>query len=189
MKTLYLNAHATSDYTPTAKVLPGSQRKMPNNLLVLLILALVTVGGVILAKRGFDDVIEYDDKGNARLTPEREAEIENAKDRLDRAEVYLLIFIYDHYIECLPCPGGRVWIKEGEIAKIGTTVNTTSRYDKAFYKKHGVEYNTYLRGSIDLVLKTEIELLGKYPLMPENLAREQPLLFPPLNIPTYSELL
>lgn len=85
------------------------------------------------------------------------------------------------YIECLLCPGGRLWIKEGEIAKIGTTVNTTSRYDKAFYKKHGVEYITYIRGSIDLVLKTEIELLGKYPLMPENLVREQPLLFPPLN--------
>ena len=34
----------------------------------------------------------------------------------------------------------------------------------------------------DMVLKTEIELLGNYPLMPENLARAQPLLFPPLNI-------
>jgi hypothetical protein len=146
-----------------------------------LILALVTIGVVMLLKRGFNDVIEYDDESNARLTPEREAEIEKAKDRLDRAEVYLLISIYDHYIECLLCPGGRVWIKEGEIAKIGTTVNKTSRYDKTFYKKHGVEYITYLRGSIDLVLKTEIELLGKYPLMPENMARAQPLLFPPLN--------
>lgn len=142
---------------------------------------LLTAGILILGQRGFEEVIEYDQDGNPRLTPEREAEIKQAKDKLDEAEVYMLLSLYDHYIECLLCTGGRLWIKEGEIAKIGTTVNTTSRYNQAYYKKHGVEYIMYLRGTIGVVLKTEIDLLGKYPLMPENLARKQPLLFPPLN--------
>ena len=76
------------------------------------------------SQTGFKDVIEYNDEGNARLTPEREAEIEQAKDRLDQTEVHLLIAI-DHYIECPLWPDTyRLWIKEGEIMKIGTTVNT-----------------------------------------------------------------
>ena len=181
MITYYLKEHSQVGYASPVKNTPVSQKNRPNNFFILFILALIAIGVVMLAKRGFKDVVEYNDEGNARLTPEREAEIEQAKDRLDQAEVYLLIAIYDHYIECPLCHDGRLWITEGEIAKIGTTVNTTSRYDKAFYKKHGVEYITYIRGSIELVLKTEIELLGKYPLMPENLAREHPLLFPPLN--------
>lgn len=181
MRLQYLRAPFPVDHRSPVKSVSSSPKKWPNNFFILFALALLAFGIVMFGKRGFEEVIEYDDEGNARLTPEREAEIEEAKERLDRAEVYLLISIYDHYIECLLCPDGRLWIKEREIAKIGTTVNATSRYDKAYYKKHGVEYIMYIRGSIDLVLKTEIDLLGKYPLLPENLAREQPLLFPPLN--------
>lgn len=65
--------------------MPGSQRKKPNNFFILLMLALLAIGVIMFAKRGFDDAVDYDGEGNARLTPEREAEIEKAKDRLDRA--------------------------------------------------------------------------------------------------------
>ena len=181
MKVFFLKPQILKNDAPLNQKKRTNPIKGPDYFFNIFMLVLVAIGIVLFAKRNFDDVIVYDEEGNAQLTPERQSEIEKAKERLDRAEVYFLIAIYDHYIECLLCPKGRVWIKEGEIAKIGTTVNTRSRYDKAFYKKHGVEYITYIRGPIDLVLKTEIELLGKYPLMPENLARKQPLLFPPLN--------
>lgn len=167
--------------SPLSVIPGGREKKKPNRLFPILLLILISGIVIILGQRGFKDVVEYDEDGNPRLTPERQTEIEQAKDKLDEAEVYLLLATYDHYIECLLCPGRRLWIKEGEIAKIGTTVNTTSRYKQAYYKKHGVEYIMYLRGSIDLVLKTEIDLLGNYPLLVENLAREEPLLFPPLN--------
>lgn len=163
------------------KVIRGDAKMTPNRFPFYLAIVLMVIGVIVFGRRGFDDVVEYDKDGNARLTPKREAEIAKAKDKLDEAEVYLLQSLYDQYIECLLCPSGGLWIKEGEIAKIGTTVNTTSRYDKAYYRKHGVEYIMYFRGTIDVVLKTEIELLGNYPLLPENLAREVPLVFPPLN--------
>ena len=169
--------------SPLRGIPGGRRKKSPNPLFLILILTLlsVVIAMIIFGQRSFKDVTEYDEEGNPRLTPEREAEIEKAKNKLDEAEVYILLALYDHYIECKLCPDGRAWIKEGEIAKIGTSVNTTSRYNQAYYKKHGVEYITYLRGSVHLVLKTEINLLGRYPLMPENLARQEPLLYPPLN--------
>lgn len=182
-----MNTARSESYNQTSRdsplrVIPGGRKnKKPNPLVLIFLFTLIAVIVIIFGQRGFDDVVEHDEAGNPRLTPEREAEIEQAKKKLDEAEVYLLLALYDHYIVCLLCPGGRLWIKEGEIAKIGTTVNTTSRYKQAYYKKHGVEYIMYLRGPMDLVLKTEIDLLGKYPLLPENLAREAPLLFPPLN--------
>lgn len=181
MKTLYLGFAAPATSRPPLRAIHGKgKKKNPTPFFLFLILMLI-VGGIILSQRKFKEVIEYDEDGNPRLTPAREEEIKRAKDKLDEAELYVLLSLYDQYIECLLCPSGRIWIKEGEIAKIGTTINTSSRYVKAYYRKHRVEYIMYFRGPIDVVLKKEIDELGNYPLLPENLAREQPLLFPPLN--------
>lgn len=182
MKTPRLNTSAPIPrISPLRKIPDGSRKDNPNPLLPVLMIILVLTGIIIFGQRGFEEVVEYDKDENPRLTPEREAEITEAKDKIDEAEVYLLLSLYDHYIDCFLCKKGHLWIKEGEIAKVGTTINGTSRYKQAYYRKHGVEYIMYFRGSIDLVLKKEIDLLGRYPLMPENLARKQPLLFPPLN--------
>ena len=170
---------AKSRDLPVLKVIHGGKKKKPNFLPFLIVGIIITA--IFFGRKGFNDVVEYDESGKPQLTSQRLQEIERAKEKLDHAEVYFLISNADQFIECFLCPGGKMWIKKGETAKIGTTINPRSRYGVKYYAQHNVNYQLMFRGSIDQVLKKEIELLGAYPLWPENTNRKAPLLVPPLN--------
>lgn len=108
-KLSHFGAVAAATQTSPLRVIPGRRRKkLPNPMFLILMFVFLTAGIIILGQRGFEEVIEYDQDGDPRLTPEREAEIKRAKDKLDEAEVYMLLSLYDHYIECLLCTGGRL---------------------------------------------------------------------------------
>ena len=171
-------ARSSAVQKPLAVVHRGGGRRLFHWPFLLVFIAILLF---FMARRGYEDVIIHDRDGNPQLTAERQAEIEKARDKLDQAEVYFLISNIAQMIECFLCAEKQTWLKAGEIAKIGTTVNPGSRYNQQYYIRHNVRYQTVFTGRVDQVLKKEIELLGAYPLLPENTTRENPLLFPPLN--------
>ena len=164
---------------PSLNVIKGGRSKKISYL--PFVIFVVVIGIIVMGRKSFADVVTYDENGQPQLTAERQQEIDKAKEKLDKAEVYLLISNADQFVECFLCPDGKAWLKKGETAKIGTTINPKQRYGVRYYQRHNLSYNLLFRGTIDQVLKKEIELLGAYPLLEENIRRKKPLLMPPLN--------
>lgn len=168
------------------KVIPGQGKKERNNRPKPIIWFLLVLGCLIVYSvynsQGYEEVVTTDSEGNPVLTPDRQAEIARRQNKnIEEAEQYVLIAIAPGYRECYLCPGGKVWLEAGEIAKIGISTNSKNRYSIEYYEHHGVFYQMEYRGDLTTAKNREIGRLGSYPLLPENLKRKNKLLYPPLN--------
>ena len=119
------------------------------------------------------------------ITSKRLRKLQNHLDKYDDAETYTLIALYDGERDCITCydqyGDDSMFLKEGEVFKVGVSLISEARYTPAFYKQHGVEYVRVHKGDYTECLKKEKELIFYYPITPENIRRKKPLVRPPYN--------
>lgn len=150
----------------------------------LLSLPLLIIPAVlILCALKWSDVVEYVN-GELQLTPKHQGKLQKKLNELDEAEQYALIATTDGLYPCLHSGHALYQLHIGEVWKYGVTVKgERGRYTAQFLQDNAVSYIVQLRGTMGDCLKEEQRKLFSYPLLPENLAREENnrLLRPPYN--------
>lgn len=129
------------------------------------------------------DVVEYVN-GEPQLSRKHQEQLQNKLNEADEAEQYALIALTDGWYACLHSGFGTYYLKAGEVWKYGTTTKgEKGRYEYKFLRGNGVYYIVQFRGTLHECLKEEQNKLYTYPLLPENLAREEELrlIRPPYN--------
>lgn len=129
------------------------------------------------------DVVEYIN-GEPQLASKYQEQLQNKLNEADEAEQYALIALMDGWYICLHSGFGTYYLKAGEVWKYGTTTKgEQGRYEYKFLRDNRVSYVVQFRGTLHECLKEEQNKLYMYPLLPENLAREEELrlIRPPYN--------
>ena len=132
------------------------------------------------------DVVEWVD-GSFRLKPKRQAAFEKQKKAVENAEQYALLARAPGYYECLHCLTGLVFLNRFEVWKYGVTDQGEKvRYSVNYLDSRNLLYSIQFQGDYAQCLMEEKRKLFYYPLLPENLARPDPLklLLPPGNLQT-----
>lgn len=153
--------------------------KKKTNLLPFVIAAAV----LIVCALKWRDVVEYVN-GEAQLTAKHRKELQSHLDEADEAEQYALIALTDGWYTCVHSGLAIYFLKAGEVWKYGTTTKgEQGRYDYKFLRDNRVSYIVQFRGTLHECLKEEKKKIYMYPLLPENLAREEELrlIRPPYN--------
>ncbi len=149
----------------------------------LLFLLICGIFGLFAYWRGMDEVIIGDD-GALVLSPERQDELDRRIYRLDNAEQYVLIAMYDGHYPCYNCGPDtlKIFLFAGETWKYGVTIQgQKGRYSTKKLNGMGLDYRVQLRSNIHNCLKAEAKMIFHYPLMPENIKRLRPINRPPGN--------
>lgn len=135
-------------------------------------ITLTIIAFTIYAALKFVEVVEKID-GEWVLKKERQDEIDRMKNQQDDAELYYLYARVDGMYKCYLCePSNMIYMNKGEILKIGmTTRDKTKRYGIDWLWNNRAVYKVKKRGDIATVRKAEIEAIGNYPLLPENIKR------------------
>ena len=129
----------------------GKKKKPKLYQLGVLLIFLIFVFYWIIAGLRYEDVVTIGSDGKPTIKAERQAEIaRRQKKNSEEAEQYILVAIAPGYRECYLCPGGKVWLNTGEIAKIGVSTNGIGRYPIMYYQKHMVNYVMEYRGSLTI---------------------------------------
>jgi hypothetical protein len=139
---------------------------------------------IVLAALQWADVVEWVD-GAWRLTPKREAKRDKHIKNIDDAEQYVLLAIAPGYYDCLHCPSKRIYLHTNEVWKYGVTnQGEKQRYPSQYFEQRQLRYHVQFRGTYSQCLVEEKRKLFEYPLLPENLARPDPLklVLPPGNL-------
>jgi len=163
---------------PNPHLRPPDPKKKDHFPLIIAASALLIVGAL-----KWRDVVEYVN-GEAQLTAKYRKELQNKIDEADEAEQYALIALTDGWYTCVHSGFGAYYLKAGEVWKYGTTTKgEQGRYDYKFLRANRVNYVVQFRGTLHACLKEEQVKLYMYPLLPENLAREEELrlIRPPYN--------
>ncbi len=126
----------------------------------------------------WNDVVSVDENGKLQLTDERKQAVSDRHDRLDNAELYMLIAEVDGYFECPSCPlgthkRGKYFLKAGEVYKYGVTIQKKDRYTESELNRWRLTYVDLDRGSDTAMKKKETTLIAEYALHPENLKRSE----------------
>lgn len=164
--------------TPLQQYPPqGPKTKNPLPLLIAGAFALV------LCALAWSDVVEYF-KGEPRLIPKYQRQLERKLIELDEADQYALIATTDGMYPCLHSSRALYHLRIGEVWKYGVTAKgERGRYTAQFLQDNAVSYIIQLHATFSECLKEEQRKLFTYPLLPENLARKEDgrLLRPPYN--------
>jgi len=163
-------------YSPPS---PKPNRFPPGAAILFVLLAMAALKWEDVARRLKD--------GSWGLARERQKEMDYTLDRNENAEQYVLIAVVSGWYECYLCEDGKYWLNKGEIAKIGITTNPAERYSQKWLENNLVEYVIEVEGDLAKVRKAEIERIGSYPFLPENMARpEEKRLVVPVFHKTYA---
>ena len=168
-----------ADQTPRPDYSPSETKKEKTLFLPLFIVASI----LILCALKWRDVVEYVN-GEAQLTAQYQKELQNHLDEADEAEQYALVALTNGWYTCVHSGFALYFLKAGEVWKYGTTTKgEQGRYDYKFLRGNGVYYIVQFRGTLHECLKEEKKKIYTYPVLPENLAREEELrlIRPPYN--------
>ena len=119
------------------------------------------------------------------MNPKREAKRDKQIKNIDDAEQYALIANVPGYYECLHCPSKHIYLYTNEVWKYGVTnQGEKQRYSSQYFEQRQLRYQVQFRGTYSQCLVEEKRKLFEYPLLPENLARPDPLklVLPPGNL-------
>ena len=168
---------AASHPKQAAEMARPNQWRLP--FLLLSVMSLIAMAALQWA-----DVVEWVE-GEWRLKPKREAKRDKQIKNIDDAEQYVLLAIAPGYYDCLHCPSKRIYLHTNEVWKYGVTnQGEKQRYTSQYFEQRQLRYHVQLRGTYSQCLIEEKRKLFEYPLLPENLARPDPLklVLPPGNL-------
>lgn len=120
----------------------------------------------------FEDFTQKKEDGTYELRQSRKDKLNSDIKRMrEDAEQYILLAKSDGYYQCLHCPRGTFYLYQGEVAKVGTTIQGEDRYDSNWLKRMNLQYSVEFRGTSQQALEREKIRIGMYPLTEENLQR------------------
>ncbi len=130
----------------------------------------------------FEEVIIRNPDGTYRLHPKRSEKLHRDTLNLESSEQYALRATTNKYYPCLSCPyRDSIFLYTNEVWKYGTTINgRNKRYGNSLNAQF-LYYEVQFRGTIDQCLKQERIKIIRYPLLPENIKRKNPIARPPGN--------
>ena len=163
--------------------LPKERQPPFNPLSILAMLAILFIIGLTLKP-----FLEVDDKGRVRLAKWRKEKLEKELKDLDKAEQYVLRAKRSGIFECFSCPNSNtIYLSTGQVWKYGvTTKGERGRYATTLEGKN-LLYRIQLTGTLEECLKSEKIKIYNFAILPENLARDTPLIRLTRNI-NYSKL-
>ncbi len=143
-------------------------------------MTIVVMGKMSLSKN--KPFLEYDGRGEPKLAPWRQDDLDKELKQLHEAEQYALVATINGPFPCYNCKNSSIiFLHEGEIWKYGsTTKGEKGRYPGGL-PFHGLIYVIEYKGHILECLEQEKIKIYSYPLLPENLKRDVPLIRPPGN--------
>jgi len=144
-------------------------------LLVLLILIAATIT--------WKEITKQKANGEWTLTEPFVEQVLNELEKTEVCETYVLTAASSGSYLCKHCPRGTYYLHAGEVYKYGMTCTQYSRYQSSWLAQMRLNYTVVFRGDLKTARAAEIKLLGKYPILPENLARpiDNRLALPPGN--------
>jgi hypothetical protein len=130
----------------------------------------------------FEEVVKRNIDGSYRLHPKRSEKLHRDTVNLESSEQYALKATTSKYYPCLSCSfRDSIFLYQNEVWKYGTTINgQVGRYGNSLYVQ-SLYYVAQYRGTIEECLKWERKKIIRYPLLPENLKRKNPIARPPGN--------
>ncbi len=146
----------------------------------------IAVASLFLLVMALAPFIEFDELGNARLSPKREGKMKKELSNLDEAEQYALLANDNGYYPCLSCKSSgvdsfQIFLFQNEVWKYGTTTKgEVGRYRNTL-KNMNLVYHQQFVGTLPDCLKQEKLKIYRYPLLPECLKRGFHLIRPPGN--------
>ena len=159
---------------------PVSKRSWFWNPFWFFVALLVGITGIVLLmSRPF---LERDGEGNWKIAEWREEKLKRELEGIDLGEQYVLVAGDDQWYDCFNCPNStRIYLYKGEVWKYGVTrKGEKARYGN-WLKRQKLRYMIEYEGYIGECLRREkIQIYG-YPLLPENLNRNFPIIRPPGN--------
>ncbi len=138
---------------------------------------------LIVCALKWQDVVEYVN-GEAQLTEKHQKQLEKKLNELEDAEQYALVATKDGFFPCLHSGFVRYYLHVGEVWKYGvTTKGERGRYSSEYILNNSVAYIVQFKGTLSDCYQAEQIQLFSYPVLPENLARQEMyrLLRPPNN--------
>lgn len=126
---------------------------------------------IAFAYEKWSDFAHQKPDGTTELKESRKRQLNDKVKRMrERCEVYSLRAKADGMYECLHCPQGVFYLKKHEVWKYGRTIQK-NRYKEPYIKRMNVYKKTEYMGNCQTAMEMEVTLIGKYPLIPENMAR------------------
>jgi hypothetical protein len=167
----------SNKYQPTeAPSQPPQKRKQA----ILLFFLMVTILGFYTHWEELD-FLSLDAEGNVELSPQRQQELEERLNRLNRASQYVLRAARDGNFPCYNCgQDSLIFLYKGEVWKYGVTY-AERRYRNAWLERMNLLYQTEYRGTVEECLIQEAYKIYNYAILPENVKRATPLIRPPGN--------
>ena len=162
---LYMLSKKTSnEVSEPNQVIPSNTRQKKGNTLL------------------FDEVVKRNSDGSYSLHPKRSEKLHRDTVNLESSEQYALKAKYNKNYPCLSCPfKDSIFLYQGEVWKYGTTINgEIGRYGNSL-NAQSLYYVGQFTGTIEQCLKWERKKIIRYPLLLENLKRENPIARPPGN--------
>lgn len=154
---------------------PPPQRK---NYWWLVIIALI----LVFAASKFEDFVIQKDDGTYEIAPKRLEDLDRRLDKIDDAEQYALVATSNGWYPCFNCGTSmKIYLYIGEVWKYGVSKNGSQRYKKHWYRSQRLQYIPEFRGTMTDCMKMELTQIYAYPLLPENIKRDEKLPRPPGN--------
>jgi hypothetical protein len=136
--------------------------------------------------QSFDDFIIKKDDGTYEISEQRQEELKKRKTKIDNAEQYALVAASNGLYPCFNCRDKQhIFLYIGEVWKYGVSKNGSKRYSKSWYQSSNLTYITQFKGLYSECFKRELEKIYQYPILLENLKREEKLPRPPGNKEDY----
>lgn len=129
----------------------------------------------------FEEVVTKNDNG-WELSPNRVAKLNSDTMKMDNAEQYVLRASITGIYPCPSCPyRDSIFLNKNEIYRYGITINgEKGRYGNLLNVKN-LNYFTQYKGDLKNCLIEERKRIIRYPLLQENLRRDNPIARPPGN--------
>jgi hypothetical protein len=167
---------------PKPNVEPKRSKEQRNNYWFLFFIILL----MLYCAQNFDDFTIKNDDGTYEISQQRQEELQKRKEKIDKAEQYALVAVSNGLYPCFNCGEQQhIFLYIGEVWKYGVSKNGNQRYKKHWYKSMRLEYLTQFTGIYSECLKRELDQIYQYPILPENLKREEKLPRPPGNKEDY----
>ena len=176
---MYLFRTLHPDETPTSFRRDAYPEPSPNPFFKLLLGIAVMTTILVMATRPF---IEWDESGDPHLATWRQKKLAKELSDLENAEQYALKAGVNGWYPCHSCTDTTyIYLHIGEIWKYGsTTKGQKGRYGNTL-KNLSLRYEVQFEGTLEACLAEEKRKIYGYALLPENLARQKPLIRPPGN--------
>lgn len=143
---------------------------------LILIFCLVGFAIFMAIPKSWEEVVTKQDDGSYRLSKKWEKTILRKQEKIKKHRLYVLVATRSGYFDCPYSATGKFYLNVGEVYRYGTTGETTVTrgYSETWLIKNNLTFKVIMEGDLAMVAAEQANLIGHYPLLPENMQRPLP---------------